>query len=62
MKRTTSFLLLLFFIADVLLSQDKKVPVEPQEERMNSQHQPEKLMDAIGLKEGMTIADIGAGR
>ncbi|HOX73402.1 MAG TPA: class I SAM-dependent methyltransferase [Bacteroidales bacterium] len=29
---------------------------------MNSQHQPEKLMDAVGLKEGMTITDIGAGR
>jgi len=44
------------------LSQENKVPVEPGESWLNSQHQPEKLMDAIGLKEGMTIADIGAGR
>ncbi len=41
---------------------EKKVPSEPSEARLNSQHQPEKLMDAVGLKEGMTIADIGAGR
>ena len=45
-----------------LFSQDKKVPVESNEIWANNQHQPEKLMDAIGLKEGMTIADIGAGR
>ena len=45
-----------------LISQENKVPVEPGESWLNSQHQPEKLMDAIGLKEGMTIADIGAGR
>ena len=45
-----------------LCSQDKKVPVDPSETWANNQHQPEKLMDAIGLKEGMTIADIGAGR
>jgi ubiquinone/menaquinone biosynthesis C-methylase UbiE len=45
-----------------LCSQDKKVPVESNETWANNQHQPEKLMDAIGLKEGMTIADIGAGR
>jgi ubiquinone/menaquinone biosynthesis C-methylase UbiE len=45
-----------------LLSQEKKIPVEPSETWQNNQHQLEKLMDAIGLKEGMTIADIGAGR
>jgi len=45
-----------------LCSQDKKVPVDLSETWANNQHQPEKLMDAIGLKEGMTIADIGAGR
>lgn len=44
------------------LAQDREVPVEPSETWLNKQHQPEKLMDAIGLKEGMTIADIGAGR
>ena len=45
-----------------VISQENKVPVEPGESWLNSQHQPEKIMDAIGLKEGMTIADIGAGR
>ncbi len=45
-----------------LSCQEKTVPVEPSETWANNQHQPEKLMDAIGLKEGMTIADIGAGR
>lgn len=43
-------------------SQTQKVPVDPSESLMNSQHQPEKLIEEIGLKEGMTIADIGAGR
>ena len=51
-----------FIITSTLFSQENKVPVEPGESWLNSQHQPEKLMDAIGLKEGMTIADIGAGR
>jgi len=45
-----------------LISQEINVPVEPGESWLNGQHQPEKLMDAIGLKEGMTIADIGAGK
>ena len=45
-----------------IISQENKVLVEPGESWLNSQHQPEKIMDAIGLKEGMTIADIGAGR
>lgn len=62
----TRFALLFFFISilapSYLLSQDKIVPVEPSETWANNQHQPEKLMDAIGLKEEMTIADIGAGR
>jgi len=58
---------LLFFLLSILfpsylLSQNKVVPVDPSETWANNQHQPENLMDAIGLKEGMTIADIGAGR
>jgi ubiquinone/menaquinone biosynthesis C-methylase UbiE len=43
-------------------AQDKKVPVEPWEERLNRQHKPVQLMDAMGLDKGMVIADIGAGR
>ncbi len=55
-------LILNTLISISLCSQDKKVPVDPSETWANNQHQPEKLMDAIGLKEGMTVADIGAGR
>ena len=62
MKKLTLFLLILICPTLKSLSQEKKVPVEPSEAWLNNQHQPEKLMDAIGLKEDMTIADIGAGR
>lgn len=62
MKRITLFLLILCFSRAFLFCQEVKVPVEASETWGNNQHQPEKLMDAIGLKEGMTIADIGAGR
>jgi ubiquinone/menaquinone biosynthesis C-methylase UbiE len=56
------FSLLAILYATNLSSQENIVPVEASETWANNQHQPEKLMDAIGLKEGMTIADIGAGR
>jgi ubiquinone/menaquinone biosynthesis C-methylase UbiE len=62
MKRLFLFLTVFYACSIILSAQDKRIPVEPSEERLNSQHQPEKLMDTIGLKEGMTIADIGAGR
>jgi ubiquinone/menaquinone biosynthesis C-methylase UbiE len=61
-KHLFFYISLLVLSSPALISQDKKVPVEPGEEWLNNQHQPENLMDAIGLKEGMTIADIGAGR
>lgn len=59
--RLSSSLLAILFAANTYC-QERIVPVEPSETWANNQHQPEKLMDAIGLKEGMTIADIGAGR
>jgi ubiquinone/menaquinone biosynthesis C-methylase UbiE len=62
MKNKIVLLLFLISIINVLYAQELKVPVEDSETWLNNQHQPEKLMDAIGLKEGMTIADIGAGR
>lgn len=62
MKKIKLFIAFLIIITESLFSQDMKVPVESSEAYLNNQHQPEKLMDAIGLKEGMTIADIGAGR
>lgn len=61
--RFRSIMLMLFiFCCCVLSAQNGKVRVEPGEERLNSQHKPEELMDAMGLDRGMTIADIGAGR
>jgi len=62
--RKSAFLSLILsvLIHSALFSQETNVPVEPGESWLNSQHQPEKLMDAIDLKEGKTIADIGAGR
>jgi len=62
MKKSVLLILSLLFLSSFSIAQDKKVPVEPGELWLNNQHQPEKLMDAIGLKEGMTIADIGAGK
>ncbi len=43
-------------------AQNTNIPVEPGERRLNRLQQPEKIIDAIGLKPGMTIGDIGAGR
>jgi hypothetical protein len=62
MKKFILFLLLLLIKPYCLFSQEKKIPAESSETWMNNQHQSEKLMDAIGLKEGMTIADIRASR
>jgi len=62
MRKLVLFLIILFCTSIVTLAQNGNFPVEPSEKWGNNQHQPEKLMDAIGLKEGMTIADIGAGR
>jgi len=62
MNKLFLFLLILIVQSAISFTQDKRVPTESSEYWLNNQHQPEKLMDAIGLKEGMTIADIGAGR
>jgi predicted methyltransferase len=62
--KTYGFLILLLWFpsSPALISQEKSITVASSETWMNNQHQPEKLMDAIGLKERMTIADIGEGR
>lgn len=62
MNKLLLLLLVLIIHSAMSSAQNKKIPSEPSETWLNTQHQPEKLMDAIGLKEGMTIADIGAGR
>jgi SAM-dependent methyltransferase len=55
-------LMLLILCCCVISAQKGKVHVEPGEKRLNSQHKPKELMDAMGLGQGMVIADIGAGR
>ena len=62
MNKSVLLILILLCLSAISVAQDRKVPVEPSESWLNNQHQPEKLMDVIGLKEGMTIADIGAGK
>jgi SAM-dependent methyltransferase len=53
-------LMLLLSFCSIISAQE--VLVEPGEERLNSQHKPMELMDAMDLDQGMVIADIGAGR
>ena len=55
-------LTLLVALCCITNAQEGTIPVEPGEERLNSQHKPVQLMDAMGLEEGMVIVDIGAGR
>ncbi|UCC41074.1 MAG: class I SAM-dependent methyltransferase [Candidatus Aminicenantes bacterium] len=67
MKRTyfkpyLLFVILMLMALDVMVAQKSEVPEESWEKRFNKIQPPEKIMDAIGLKEGMTIGDIGAGR
>lgn len=56
------FVVLMLVTMDVMVAQKSEVSVESWERRFNRIQPPEKIMDAIGLKEGMTIGDIGAGR
>ena len=62
--RNLTVLSLALFVAatSVVWTQDKKNLAEPGEKRLNELQPPEKIMDCIGLKRGMVIGDIGAGR
>lgn len=62
MNKSVLLISILLCLSAISVAQNKKVPSEPSETWLNTQHQPDKLIDAIGLKEGMAIADIGAGR
>jgi len=56
------FLIVLFVAANSAEgAQQKKDFTEENEIRLNKLQPPEKIMDAIGLKPGMVIGDIGAG-
>ena len=56
-----AIILLLIFAVNVA-AQESKVQVDGWEVRLNRLQPPEKIMDVIGLKKGMSIGDIGAGR
>jgi ubiquinone/menaquinone biosynthesis C-methylase UbiE len=53
--------LLCFVLTDGLISQQKKITVEEWEKRLNKLQPPKEIMDAIGVKPGMIIGEIGAG-
>jgi ubiquinone/menaquinone biosynthesis C-methylase UbiE len=60
------FILLIFFFAsaDSGISQDQQdvlTPESPNETRLNRLQPPDQVMDAIGIKPGMAVAEIGAG-
>lgn len=56
--------LLLLAVSGLLAQSDQTVltPESSNEARLNRLQPPEKVMDAIGVKPGMTVAEIGAGR
>ena len=62
LKNLVIFLIVLFVAANsVEWAQQKKDFTQENEVRLNRGQPPEKIMDAIGLKPGMVIGDIGAG-
>jgi len=55
----------LFFSAASLPGQEQEGVLAPEnlnEARLNRLQSPDKVMDAIGIVLGMTVAEIGAGR
>lgn len=61
-KVHSTLILSLIFLAALLLSWQQSVVVDAWEIPHNKRQPPEKVMDAIGLKKGMNIGEIGAGR
>jgi ubiquinone/menaquinone biosynthesis C-methylase UbiE len=60
-------ILLMFFFAltEAGIPQDQQGVLEPEnanEARLNGLQPPDQVMDAIGIKPGMVVAEIGAGR
>jgi ubiquinone/menaquinone biosynthesis C-methylase UbiE len=53
--------LLCFVLTGSLISQQRKITVEDWEKRLNKLQPPKEIMDAIGVKPGMIIGEIGAG-
>jgi ubiquinone/menaquinone biosynthesis C-methylase UbiE len=62
LKNLVIFLIMLFVAANSAeWAQEKKDYTESDEVWLNREQPPERIMDAIGLKPGMVIGDIGAG-
>jgi len=60
--RKTEFIFwILLWMVLATFGQEKNIPIESWERRLNQVQPPEEIMDAIGLKPGMVIGDIGAG-
>jgi SAM-dependent methyltransferase len=60
MRRMAVFGILL--TACLVLAQERLFQIEGWEKRLNSRQPPVKIMDTIGMKAGMVIGEIGAGR
>lgn len=67
-KRIRIFILMALFVimssvaVATQVSADVLKPEDSNEARLNRLQPPDKIMDAIGVKPGMTVAEIGAGR
>ena len=60
-------LFVVFFLGSLILSysQEEQTVLTPEnanEARLNRLQPPEEVMDAIGIKPGMVVAEIGAGK
>ena len=60
-KKIYMVLLALIFLQSTVLGFQRKYE-ESREKRANDRMPPEKVMDAIGVKPGMVIGEVGAGR
>jgi len=52
----------MLLIAPHILAQERPFQIEEWEKRLNRQQPPVKIMDTIGMKPGMVIGEVGAGR
>jgi len=66
-KQMVGLILVLIFLLSMTSAgnmepQDVLEPANANEARLNNLQPPEQVMDAIGVKEGMVVAEIGAGQ
>ncbi len=60
-KKAWSCLILSLIAVSGLYTQERTITVEEWEKRLNKLQPPDKIMDAIGVKPGMVLGEIGAG-